>query len=222
MVSAVFDFTGAPVSVRQDLRDAYAGIWQHLASPGPTLTASQRITLAEYVRAAAGDDAAPWTNHPEPFSQPFPEPLVHLAATLFTDPALVTPDTVRSAAEVSGDATVVEVISLVSMLSAVDGAHRALAADLEPLPSPVAGDPTGNIAVGLKRRRTNVPMPAGPIPVALDLLPDVGRAFQASFGPQYMTGAEMASDRFERKPGLNRAQIEIVSTRISLHNRCFY
>jgi hypothetical protein len=117
---------------------------------------------------------------------------------------------------------VVEVISLVSMLSAVDGAHRALTADLESLPSPVAGETTGDIAMGLNRRRTNVPMPPGPIPVALDLLPDVGRVFQASFGPQYMTGVEMASDRFERTPGLNRAQMEIVSTRVSLHNRCFY
>jgi hypothetical protein len=214
MVSAVFDFTGAPVSVRQDLRDAYAEIWHHLASPGPTLTATERIALAEYVRAASSDTTPPWIDHPEP--------LLHLAATLFTDPALVTPDTVRSAAEVSGDPMVVEVIALVSMLSAVDGAHRALTAAIEPLPSPERGSPTGDIAVGLSRRRTNVPMPPGPIPVALDLLPDVGRAFQASFGPQYMTGEEMASDRFERNPGLNRAQMEIVSTRLSLHNRCFY
>lgn len=214
----MFEFTGAPVPVRKDLRDTYAEIWQHLAAPGPTLTANQRIALAEYVRAAAGDGTLAGTDHPESF----PQPLVHLAATLFTDPALVTPDTVRSAAEVSGDPMVVEVIALVSMLSAVDGAHRALTADLEPLPSPESGDPTGHIAVGLKRRRTSVPMPPGPIPVALDLLPDVGKAFQASFGPQYMTGQEMASDTFERTPGLNRAQMEIVSTRLSLHNRCFY
>jgi len=214
MVSAVFDFTGAPVPVRQDLRDAHTDIWQHLASPGPTLAGDQRVALAEYVRAAANSDTPPWTNHPEP--------LLHLAAILFTDPALVTPETVTSAAEASGDPMVVEVISLVSMLSAVDGARRALTADLESLPSPVAGEATGDIATGLRRRRTNVPMPPGPIPVSLDLLPDVGRVFQASFGPQYMTGAEMSSDRFERNPGLNRAQIVVVSTRTSMHNRCFY
>ena len=214
IVSGVFDFTGAPVSVRQDLRDAYAKIWRHLASPGPTLTAIQRIALAEFVRASAGNAVPPRTDQPEP--------LLHLAATLFADPGDVDATIVTSAADAAGDPVVVEVISLVSMLSAVDGAHRALTADPEPLPSPVAGDPTGEISRGLTRRRTHVPMPAGAIPVALDLLPAVGEAFRDSFGPQYMTEAEMGSDLFERSPGLNRAQIELVSTRTSLHNRCFY
>jgi hypothetical protein len=117
---------------------------------------------------------------------------------------------------------VVEVISIVSMLSAVDGAHSALGADLEPLPAPLEGEPTREIAEGLRQRHTHVPMPAGAIPVALDLLPHVGQVFRNSFGPQYMTGPEMALDDFHRTPGLNRAQMEIVSSRTSLLNECFY
>jgi hypothetical protein len=65
-------------------------------------------------------------------------------------------------------------------------------------------------------------MPVGAIPLALDLLPEAGAAFRSSFGPQYMTGPEMGFDDFARDPGLNRAQIEIVSTKTSLHNKCFY
>ena len=71
-------------------------------------------------------------------------------------------------------------------------------------------------------RRTHIPVPPGPIPVMLDLLPDEGAAFQALFGPQYMTGWEMALDTFRRSPGLDRAQMEVVSSRTSIHNECFY
>lgn len=210
----MFEFNGSPVPVRQDLRDAYASLWVHLAEPGPSLRADQRIALADYVRAARSGDTIPWLDQPRP--------LLHLAATLFTDPGAVDETMVRAAADAVGDPIVVETIAIVSMLSAVDGAHRALTADLEPLPTPEIGEPTRAVADGLKRRRTHVPMPAGPIPVALDLLPTVGSAFQDSFGAQYMTGSEMASDTFERSPGLNRAQIEIVSSRVSIHNECFY
>ena len=65
-------------------------------------------------------------------------------------------------------------------------------------------------------------MPAGAINVAFDLLPHVGQIFQNSFGPQYMTGPEMDFEDYERSPGLNRPQMEIVSSRTSMHNRCFY
>lgn len=129
---------------------------------------------------------------------------------------------VRQAAEEVGDPMTVEVISIVSMLSAVDGAHRSLGAQPEPLPEPAPGEPTGDVTKGLKRRRTHIPMPPGAIPVALDLLPAVGHVFRASYGPQYMTEPEMALGGFSRTPGLNRAQIEIVSSRTSLLNECFY
>jgi hypothetical protein len=129
---------------------------------------------------------------------------------------------VRRAAADAGDPMVVEVISIVSMLSAVDGTHGALGAVPEPMPAPLEGATTNEIAEGLKQRRTHVPMPAGAIPAALNLLPGVGQVYQSSFGPQYMTEPEMAFDDFRRTPGLDRAQIEIVSSRTSLRNKCFY
>ena len=127
-----------------------------------------------------------------------------------------------SSRDASGDPSTVEVAALVSMLSSVDGTHRALGAELEPLPNPAAGDPTGEIAQGLKRRRTHLPVPPGAIPVMFDLLPYEGAVYQSLFGPQYMTGREMALDTFRRSPGLDRAQMELVSSRTSIHNECFY
>jgi hypothetical protein len=210
----MFAFEGSSVPVREDLRDAYIELWLHLSEPGPTLTGTQRVGLASYVRAARSGDTPAWID--------LPASLLNLAAVIFTDPGLVDRAMVRAAADNAGDAMTVEAISIVAMLSAVDGAHRGLSADLEPLPVPEPGQPTRMVAEGLKQRRTHVPMPTGAINVAFDLLPDVGQVFQNSFGPQYMTGPEMAYDDFERSPGLNRAQMEIVSSRTSLQNECFY
>ena len=210
----MFDFRGSPASVRPDLRYAYTSLWDHISRPGPTLDGQQRVALLNSVRDRATEETAR-TVGIEP-------PLGLLADTLYHDPTTVDGDLVRSAADASGDPSTVEVAALVSMLSSVDGTHRALAANLEPLPEPAAGDPTGEIAEGLKRRRTHLPVPPGPIPVMFDLLPFEGAVYQSLFGPQYMTGWEMALDTFRRNPGLDRAQMELVSTRTSIHNECFY
>jgi hypothetical protein len=210
----MFEFRGSPVSVRPDLRFAYTSLWDHFSRPGPTLDGRQRNALLTSVRQRAAEKAGQEIGI---------EPRLGLLAdTLYHDPTAVNGDLVRSVADASGDPSTVEVAALVSMLSSVDGTHRALAADLEPLPEPSIGDPTGEIAAGLKRRRTHLPVPPGPIPVMFDLLPYEGAVYRSLFGPQYMTGWEMSLDMFRRDPGLDRAQMELVSSRTSIHNECFY
>ena len=210
----MFSFDGSAAAVRPDLRYAYDSLWDHLSRPGPTLTGAQRIRLLEGAR----NRSAAAESHENGIAST----QGHLADTLYHEPIAVDGELVRSTADEVGDPATVEVAALVSMLSSVDGTHRALGAALEPLPEPFPGEPTGDIAEGLKRRRTHLPVPPGPIPVMFDLLPYEGAAFQALFGPQYMTGWEMSLDTFQRQPGLNRAQMELVSSRTSIHNECFY
>lgn len=210
----MFQFTGSPVSVRPDLRYAYINTWAHFARPGPTLTGRQRLELLAAARAGecTTDGEGSWWG----------PGLGTLAGTLYATPGAVHGTTVSDSVNEAGDATTVEVIALISMLASIDGTHRALSAGLEPLPDPQPGEPTGMIAEGLKRRRTHVPVPPGAIPVTLNLLPEEGAAFQALFGPQYMTDMEMRLDDFRRQSGLDRAQIELISSRTSIHNECFY
>ncbi len=210
----MFDFTDLPVPVREDIKEAHRAIWTHFAEPGPVFDAPQRSAVLAVARAARSGNTIE--------TGLLPEFVETLASTLYSDPAAVDGPLVRAAANAAGDPAAVETIGLVAMLSAVDGTHRALGIELEPLPEPQPGEPTGRVADGLERRRTHIPMPQGAIPFALDLLPDVGAAYRASFGPQYMTGPEMAFPDFERSPGLNRAQMELISSRTSLINECFY
>ena len=210
----MFDFTGSPAPVRPDVVFAYRSVWHHIAGPGPTLTGAERVSLLAAARDRTAATLAPDLGRSAAWGQ--------LVDTLYHEPRLVDGPMVRAAADVDGDPTTVEAIALVSILSSVDGTHRGLGIDLEPLPEPRPGDPTGEVAEGLTRRRLHVPAPPGPIPFTLDLLPSEGAAFQSLFGSQYMTGWEMGHDHFRRSPGLDRAQIEIVSSRTSMHNECFY
>ena len=188
--------------------------WGHFARPGPTLTGGERIELLAAVRA--GD--APLV----PDGAWFDAELGAFAQSVYARPRDLHGDMVGSVGETHGYPRTVEVIALTSMLASIDGTHRALGAELETLPAPVPGEPTGTIAEGLKHRRTHVPVPPGSIPFVLDLVPDEGAAFQAMFGASYMTGREMENPAFRRVPGLDRAQMELVSSRTSIHNECFY
>lgn len=210
----MFSFDGSPVPVRDDLRFMYAATWSHFARPGATLTGAHRISLLAAARHGTAEQESETTGVSVEAGR--------LADALYLNPVSVDGHMVDAATTADGDPRTVEMIAIVSMLSAIDGTHRALGAKLEPLPTPKKGDPTGHIATGLKRRRTHVPVPPGAINVMFDLLPMEGAVFQTLFGPQYMTGWEMALDRFARSPGLDRAQMELVSSRTSLLNECFY
>ncbi|MFV1960839.1 MAG: hypothetical protein ACC658_03305, partial [Acidimicrobiia bacterium] len=176
-----------------------------LAAPGGSLSGEERITLA---KAARGHD----TNGR----------LEEFARHLYSSPATVAAEHVRKTAADAGDPQTVETIGIVARLSALDRLHMVLDVDLEPLPAPQPGPATGEIAKGLKRRRGHVPMPPGPIPATLDLVPSEAEAFRAMFGPLYMTEEEMGDPHFAREPGLNTPQLETIAARISMLNECFY
>ena len=203
----MFSFNGSPAPVRDDLKGAHEAIWAHIQRPGQVLPANRRLSILDAARSNTYSDD---------------DPLGHFATTLYAAPAEVTGELVRSAITAAGEPAVVEAISLVSMLAAVDNTHRALGAELEQLPEPLPGDPTGIISTGLKKRKTHVSMPRTSVTVALDLLPDENEAYASACGPHYMTFAEMGSPVFERSPGLNRAQLETVASRTSLFQKCFY
>ena len=195
----------AQVRVRDDLIEMADRSIAAIAAPGGSLSGEERVAMAE---AARGSDAN--------------SRLQEFARHLYSSPATVALEHVRRAASEAGDPQTVETIGIVARLSALDRLHIVLGVDLEPLPTPQPGPATGEIAKDLERRRAHVPMPPGPIPVSLDLVPFEAEAFQAMFGPLYMTEEQMGDPLFARDPGLNTPQLETIAARISMLNECFY
>ena len=195
----------ASVPVRPEVVDVESMAFEALATPGAVLDGSQRVELAAAARSGDTTDE-----------------LQVFAHHLYTSPGTVHEQHVRAAADATSEPAVVEAIGIVARLAALDRVHDVLDVDLEPLPEPKAGEPTGEIREGLKRRRGHLPMPPGPIPVTLGLVPSEEPPFHALFGPLYMTDEEMADPHFKRDPGLDTPQLETIAARISLLNECFY
>lgn len=205
MVTVMSELANVSVPVRDDILTMESSSFAAIAAPGGSLPGEVRVALADAARGRDADGA-----------------LEQFARHLYSNPATVTVEHVRNAADDAGDPQTVETIGIVSRLSALDRVHQVLDVGLEPLPTPRPGPATGEIAPGLKRRRGHVPMPPGPIPMTLDLVPSEAEAFRAMFGPLYMTEEEMSDPYFGRDPGLNTPQLETVAARISIHNECFY
>ena len=204
-VTTMSELANASVRVRDDLIEMEARSFAALAAPGDSLSGEERVALAEVARGLDANGR-----------------LEEFARHLYSNPATVAAEHVRKAANDVGDPQTVETIGIVARLSALDRLHTVLGVDPEPLPTPQPGPATGRITRGLKRRHGHVPMPPGPIPVTLDLIPSEAEAFQAMFGPLYMTEEQMGDPHFAREPGLNTPQLETIAARISMFNECFY
>lgn len=121
-----------------------------------------------------------------------------------------------------GVAPYVEIIGIVSRLSAVDSFHVALGLPLEPLPVPLPGEPSRVPAPsGAIVGKSFVPMVSQvSIPQTLSLVPAETVAWQDLSDALYMTFLEMDDPDFSRS--MHRTQIELVAARTSQINQCFY
>lgn len=114
----------------------------------------------------------------------------------------------------------VELVAVVSRAVAIDTLFEALALEVEPLPEPLGGEPSGDIDRRARLGKAWVPMVGGAsITQALSLAPAENAELERLHGPLYLTFEE--SDPAIHK-GLSRPQMELVAARTSAHNECFY
>lgn len=207
-----FELAGPATAVRSEIQRAFRREWERLARPGTWFDGSERIDLARAARAARGR-ARPAAGIPGPAEE--------AAATISARPAGIRRVWVEDVADAIGYAPYVEVVGVVSRLSAIDTFHVALGIPLEPLPVPSPGSPT-RIEEPLARRSAAwVPMVGGAsITQALSLVEPEAAAQEDLHGPLYLTYEEMAELDYVR--GLSRVQMELVASRTSAVNECFY
>lgn len=153
-----------------------------------------------------------------------PDAAVDAARTLGGEPGVIRRDTVDGWTAGGLDETgYVELVGIVSRLTAVDSFHRAMGLPLEPLPRPEPGEGSGaGLPSGAKRtRRSHAPTVGPPtIPSVLSAVPAENQAWMDLADAMYLTFAEMESPDIVKD--LHRRQIEVVAARTSLLNECFF
>ncbi len=241
-------YEGSGVAIRRDLRESHAQILDTIRSPGSWLTGAERRALAEESRAALACGlcrARKEALSPEHATgthdavTDLPEALVDLAHRVRTDSGRLT----RSGFEktlASGVAVevYVEAVGIIAFVAGVDAFCRALGTPPFTLPDPLPGEPDRHRPAGTRSDVAWVPMllpedASGPeadlypnlpmvpnIAKALSLVPAHARLLQAWTASHYVDLKHLSNPTVGRD--LDRLQIELVASRVSAINECFY
>lgn len=206
-------FATAAAMARPDMVEAFVRLWDRLAQPGASWTGSERVAIAAVARAARSREPIP--------DVPLAPEAIEAARRIGGEPASVNEAWITGEIEPAiGYPAYVEIVGLVSHLTAVDTYHRAMGIPLEPLPEPEPGDPTGVVAEGAKLRSSWVPTEGPGVVFALSLVPSEKDGFEDLHTPLYLPTGEIGNWEFGRT--LERPQMELVAARTSAINDCFY
>jgi alkylhydroperoxidase family enzyme len=242
------DYSAGPVAVRDDLRETHAFLWEHLRSPGCWWSGVERLAMVRAARGAAEcrlcrkrktalSPNAVQGAHDSDGS--LSENVVEVVHRVRDDPGRLSRDWYEQ--RLAGgltDAAYVEIIGVVALSAGVDFFARALGVPPFALPAPRSGSPSGYRPAGAVGGTAWVPMvepevAVGPeaglypdgafvpnIAKALSLVPDEARTLRRSSDTHYVP-IEQIPDPSARRT-LDRMQTELVASRVSALNQCFY
>jgi alkylhydroperoxidase family enzyme len=242
------DYYDPPVAVREDLREAHTFLWEHVRSPGYWWSGAERVAMLRAARGAAecrlccerkaalSPNAVQGTHDSD---GTLPENVVEVVHRVRSDPGRLSRAWFEQRiAEGLTDAAYVEIVGVVALSAGVDYFARALGVPFLALPEPKSGSPSGYRPAGAVGGTAWVPMvepegAVGPeanlygnaafvpnIMKALSLVPDEARALRRSSDAHYVP-AEQIPDPSARRV-LDRMQMELVASRVSALNQCFY
>ncbi len=245
---ATLDYSPAGVSVREDLRDAHERLWIHLASPGNWWTGAQRVAIATAARSAVecklcqdrkGALSPENVQGEHTSTQELDQNTLEAIHRIRTDPARLSKAWFDQRIDGGlSEESYVELVGVVTLSTGVDYFCRALGMPAFDLPRPIAGEPTRTRPDNAKSGTAWVAMLApedvsGPesdlygdatdapnIMRALSLVPNEARALQSSSDAHYVAVAQIADPTVRR--AIDRMQMELVASRVSALNECFY
>jgi len=222
MVRSAYDKT--PIDVPDDIARSHREAWQLLAAPGTWWTAAERLGIAVRARKRfAARSTPPWLREvPSP-----PATLDRTTAAVVDkvtlDARAIDRDWAEWASGELGAERYVELVAVVATIVMLDVYAEAVGVDLTPLPYPEPGEPSRQRPDGLGDIGAYVPMldpfPAANVARALSLVPDANRLFRTVSVPTY--SAPGFADLVWDTP-LSRPQVELIASRVSALNECFY
>jgi hypothetical protein len=172
---------------------------------------------------------------------PLSDAVIDAVHRITTDPARLTRSWVES---LLSDAFTyghyVEMVSVIVNLISIDTLHRALGLPLEPLPAPIPGEPDGYQPPGaavdvawvpmiypenLAEREADIYFGAkqmGHVIRAMSLVPEAVRWLNRLSEAHYLATPQVRDLSSTGHLVLSRMQTELVATRTSYYNDCFY
>ena len=241
------DYTAAGVPVREDLQQTHREILEHLRRPDCWFSGAERLAIAAESRNAS---QCPLCRERQTALSPehvkgeharvsdLPEPLVELAHRIRDDSQRLSRgwfDRVRAAGVEEGP--YVEAVGVVTFTAGLDFCCRALGIPPFALFAPAPGEPSQHRPENLRSGVAWVAMLApedatGPeadlydsefvpnIARALSQVPDHVRLLQRETATHYVQLSDLQN--FSARRDLDRLQIELVASRVSALNECFY
>jgi hypothetical protein len=185
-----------------------------LAAPGTWWTGGERVAIAADARAFRRGDAA---------SGILPPPVAEATELVAVAPATIRPAHLeRWAAQGLDPLSYVELVGIVSRITALDVAAFGIGRRPATLRDPLPGDPGRVPAEGAEVTTGWVPT-VGPAsaPSSLSAVPAEKEAMFDLHGMLYLPLEEML-DVGAARDGLTRPQLELVAARTSALNECFY
>ena len=228
-----FEYAGCEWPISERVAGAHRRSWERLAAPGFWWTGAQRVAIAEECRRAAAFEGGSG-------SALLPEAAVHTVQKMVVDNANLSREWVEEvcAAEGMSDAHYIELLGVLVHVFSIDELHRALDLPLEPLPAPLAGESSRRRPTGARQGdgwlaitppdaldpedeglyegapfAANVLTALSLVPGNLPWLADLSHAHYLSYVEMRETG---------KLRGIDRAQQELIASRVSVLNECFY
>lgn len=194
---------------------AIAAALTHIATAGSFFTGAERIALAQHARFSRGLDTQPADL----------QPVVADAVRRVAVEAMNSRSEHVAAWEAAGHDVLafVELVAVVAQICAIDSYRVGIGAQLDPLPAPIAGDPVS--AVDERAVTSNAWVPTVGValaPTALNALPNEKTVKDAVSKEWYLTDEFVHKYAIDPGRELTRAQMELVASRTSFLNECFF
>jgi len=243
-------YANAPLPVRDDLAECHARALKRLSSAGTWYTGAERLMIAAESRNAkkclycaeqkeALSPNALKGEHDS--SNELSKPTIEVIHRIVTDTSRLTPSWLEKIYEQGvTDAEYVEIIGVVTTTISLDTFARTIGIEDLTLPLPVEGEPSRIRPASATNNMSWVPTvdvsKATPeelglydqvnknnVRRALSLVTAEAAGFFNLVDHQYLDGAQIHNVEYEANArAISRAQIELLSSRVSALNQCYY